>query len=137
MKKILSLFTAILLITTASIAQKRETREVTAFTKISFRTPGTVYVKQGSPQKVEVEGSAELVEKIKTKVEDGKLIIGPEDKWMNWSWGNDDKVKVYVTVSTIETLSVSGSGDMVVETKVTANNLSLNVSGSGSLKIEA
>jgi len=137
MKKIFSLITAILLITSASFAQKKETRDVSVFTKISFRSPGTVYVKQGSPQKVEVEGSSEVLEKIKTKVEDGKLIIGPEEKWNNWNWGNDDKVIVYVTVSSIEALSVSGSGDMIVQTKVTANNLDLNVSGSGSLKVEA
>ncbi len=136
MKTILSLITAFVLITSASIAQKRETRDVSAFTKISFRSPGKVYVKQGTPQKVEIEGSAETLEKIKTKVEDGKLSIGPEEKWNNWSWGDDDKVTVYITVATIEGLSVSGSGDMIVETKITGNNLKLNVSGSGSLQAE-
>ncbi len=136
MKKILSLITAILLITSASIAQKRETRDVSTFTKISFRSPGKVYVKQGSPQKVEIEGSAEILEKIKTKVEDGKLSIGPEEKWYNWNWGNDDKITVYITVANIETLSVSGSGDLIAQTKVTSNNLKLNVSGSGSLQAE-
>ncbi len=136
MKKILSLIIAILLITSASIAQKRETRDVSTFTKISFRAPGKVYVKQGSPQKVEIEGSADALEKIKTKVEDGKLSIGPEGKWFDWSWGDDDKVTVYITVANIETLSVSGSGDLIAQTKITGNNLKLNVSGSGSLEAE-
>lgn len=124
------------LLATVSLAQKRETRDVSAFTKISFRSPGTVYVKQGSPQKIEIEGSAETLEKIKTKVEDGKLSIGPEEKWNNWSWSDDSKVTVYVTMPTIETLSVSGSGDMIVQTKITGNNLKLNVSGSGSLQAD-
>jgi hypothetical protein len=137
MKKIFTLIAAILLITTVSFSQKRETRDVSTFTKISFRSPGTVYVKQGSPQKVEIEGSDDVLKEIRTKVEDGKLIIGPEDKWMNWSWGNDDKVTVYITVASIEALSVSGSGDMIVQTRVTTNALKLNVSGSGSLKVEA
>lgn len=128
--------TAIVLIASASFAQKRETRDVSTFTKISFRTSGKVYVKQGSPQKVEIEGSAEMLEKIKTKVEDGKLIIGQEDSWFNWSWGDNDKTTVYITVATIETLSVSGSGDMIAQTKITSNNLKLNVSGSGSLQAE-
>jgi hypothetical protein len=75
MKKIIFILSAVLLITSASYAQKRETRDVSTFTKISFRTPGKVYVKQGSPQKVEIEGSSEMLEKIKTKVDDGK--IGP------------------------------------------------------------
>jgi len=136
MKKLLSLITAIVLVTSVSIAQKRETRNVDTFTKISFRSPGKVYIKQGSPQKVEIEGSADALEKIKTSVEGGKLIIGPESKWFNWSWGDDDKVIVNITVANIEALSVSGSGDMIVQTKITSNDLDLNVSGSGSLNAE-
>jgi hypothetical protein len=135
MKKILSIITAILLISAVSIAQKRETREVGSFTKIAFRSPGKVYLKQGSPQKVEIEGTAEILEKIKTKVDDGKLSIGPEDNW-NWNWGDDDKVTVYITAPTFEGLSISGSGDMIAQTKITSGNLKLNVSGSGSLQAE-
>ena len=137
MKRILSICIALLLTTTALFAQNRETRNVSTFTKIAFRTPGKAYVKQGSPQKVEIEGSVEMLEKIKTKVEDGKLSIGPEESWSNWSWKSDDKVTVYITVATIEGLSVSGSGDLIVETKVNASDLNLNVSGSGSLKVDA
>jgi hypothetical protein len=134
MKKIFLLLSAVLLITSASFAQKRETRSVSAFTKIVFRTPGKVYVKQGSPQKVEIEGNAESLEKVKTKVEDGRLVIGPEGSWRNWNWSNDDRVNVYITVATIEGLAVSGSGELIAQTKITStSHLSLDVSGSGSL----
>lgn len=134
MKKAFLFLTAVLLITSAAFAQKRETRDVSTFTKISFRTSGKLYLKQGSPQKVEIEGSAEMLEKIKTKVEGERLVIGPEDKWMNWSWSSNDKVIVYVTVANIEALSVSGSGDLIAQTKITAaGGIDLSVSGSGSL----
>ena len=136
MKKLLSLLLACVLISSASFAQKRETRNVSTFTKISFRSPGKVYVKQGSPQKVEIEGSESVLEKIKTIVDGDRLTIGPESKWFDWSWGDDDKITVYITVANIEALSVSGSGDMIVQTKITGNNLDLNVSGSGSLEAE-
>src|SRR5688572_12932910 len=136
MKKLLSIITAIVFVTSVSIAQKRETRNVDTFTKISFRTSGKVYIKQGSPQKVEIEGSAEALEKVKTTVDGGKLTIGPEGKWYDWNWGNDNEVIVNITVANIETLSVSGSGDMIVQTKITSSNLNLNVSGSGSLEAE-
>lgn len=134
MKKAFVILTAVLLITSATFAQKRETRDVSTFTKISFRTGGKLYLRQGSPQKVEIEGSAEMLEKIKTKVDGEKLVIGPEDKWMNWSWSNNDKVIVYITVSNIEALSVSGSGSLIGQTKITASGgIDLSVSGSGSL----
>lgn len=136
MKKIFILLSAILLITSASYAQKRETRDVSTFTKISFRTAGKVYVKQGSPQKVEIEGSGEVLEKIKTKVEGGKLSIGPEEKWTNWNWGKDEKVTVYITVASVEALSVSGSGELIAQTKITGSDINLDVSGSGSLTAE-
>jgi hypothetical protein len=136
MKKLFSLITAFVLITSASIAQTRETRTVDTFTKISFRTSGKVYVKIGSPQKLEIEGSKEALEKTKTTVDGGKLSIGPEGRWNDWSWGDDNKVIVNITVANIEALSVSGSGSMVVQSKITSGNLDLNVSGSGSLEAE-
>ena len=127
---------AVLLITSASYAQKRETRNLSTFTKISFRTAGKVYVKQGSPQKVEIEGSSEMLEKVKTKVDDGRLVIGPESSWKNWNWGSDDKVNVYITVASIEGLDVSGSGELIAQTKITGSDINLDVSGSGSLTAE-
>lgn len=134
MKKAFVILTTVLLISSAAFAQKRETRDVSTFTKISFRTAGKLYLKQGSPQKVEIEGSTEMLEKIKTKVEGERLVIGPEDKWMNWSWGSNDKVIVYITVANIEALSVSGSGELIAQTKITASgSMDLSVSGSGSL----
>src|SRR5688572_17655442 len=136
MKKLFSLIIAIVLVTSVSIAQKRETRTVDTFTKISFRTSGKVYVKIGTPQKVEIEGSSEALEKVKTTVDGGRLSIGPEGKWFDWSWGDDNKVVVNITVASIEALSVSGSGSMIVQNKITTNNLDLNVSGSGSLEAE-
>ena len=59
--KRLTLFTAFLMATTLLMAQNRETRNVATFTRISFRVPGTLYLKQGSPQKVEIEGDRKSV----------------------------------------------------------------------------
>ncbi len=119
-------------------AQTKETRNVPTFTKISFRVSGKLYLKQGSPQKVEIEGKKDVLEKIETEVDGTRLIIGREGKWMDWNWGdNDDQVNVYITVKDIEGLSVSGSGDLIGQGKITSSELDLNVSGSGSLQLEA
>ena len=136
MKKIFVLLSAILLITSASYAQKRETRDVSTFTKISFRTAGKVYVKQGTPQKVEIEGTSEMLGKIKTKVEGDRLVIGPESNWTNWNWGKDDNVTLYITVANVEGLDVSGSGELIAQTKITGSDINLDVSGSGSVTAE-
>src|SRR5688572_30373618 len=136
MKKIIPFFLLFAFVSTSVFAQVRETRSVGTFTKISFRVPGKLYLRQGATQKVEIEGKKDFLAEIETTVEGNKLVIGKEGKWTDWNWGDDDRVNVYITVKDIEALSVGGSGDIIAETKLTASNLDLNVSGSGSLKAE-
>lgn len=135
MKK-LTFSAAFLLVVTVLSAQNRETRDVDTFTKISYRVSGKLYLKQGSPQKVELEGPADVLREIETEVRGGKLIIGKEDKWMNWNWSDKNRINIYVTVKDIEAISVSGSGDLIAQDKITSGNLDLNVSGSGTLKLD-
>jgi hypothetical protein len=116
-------------------AQTKETRNVGTFTKIAFRVPGKLYLRQGSPQKVEIEGKKDILDKIETDVEGSRLVIENEDN-RDWKWGNDDEVNVYITVKDIEGLNVGGSGDIIGETKIVAKDIDLNVSGSGNMKVE-
>jgi hypothetical protein len=137
MKKQLSFLCLALMFSVSGIfAQNRETRSVDSFTKVAFRTPGKLLIRQGSTQKVELEGKKDILKEIETKVEGGKLVIGKEGKWSDWSWGNDDEITVYITVTKLEALHVSGSGNVVGETKFTAEDIDLAVSGSGNMKIE-
>ena len=133
MKKILI---ALLLVSTVGLSQNRETRNVGAFTRIAFRIPGKLILKQGSPQKVELEGDRELLKKIETEVDGDRLSVGRENRWMDWNWSKEDRVNVYITMPDIEGLSVSGSGDLVGEGKFNTGALKLSVSGSGTLQIE-
>ncbi len=134
MKNLTILF--LLFISQTGFAQQRETVTVPTFTKIGFGVSGKAYVRQGNAQKVELEGTREALDKVEAKVEGGKLFIRTKEKWFNWNWTDKDKVNVYITVKDIEGLSVSGSGDMIVENRIRTNALKLAVSGSGSLKIE-
>ena len=137
MKKILITCFSIFLALTISFAQTKEIRNVETFTKIAFRVSGNLYLKQGPEQKVELQGSKEALEKIETTVSGGRLSIGRENG--NWNFWNTDneKIVVYVTVKDLEGVSVSGSGDLIGEGKFNTGDLDLNVSGSGSLQIEA
>ena len=136
MKKYWFLPSFVLLLVAGTLsAQNREVRDVENFTKISFGFPGKLYLKQGSPQKVELEGSDDVLEEVQTEVDNGRLKIGKEGKWFNWD--NDDKITVYITVPNIEAVAVSGSGDIIGQSRIRTNDLDLNVSGSGSLSLEA
>jgi Putative auto-transporter adhesin, head GIN domain len=120
------------------VSQNREKRNVPSFTKVSFRMPGKLYLKQGAANSVELEGDKESLEKIEAKVEGGRLVIGlrDEDKWFNWRDWNNDKVTAYVTIKDVEGLSVSGSGDLIAQTKLIGSNMDLKVSGAGNLTAE-
>ena len=138
MKQVLAALLVIAFVgTTTVFAQTRETRNVSTFTKISFRVPGKLYLRQGSTQKVEIEGKKDVLEEIDTEVDGSKLVIGKEGKWLDWKWNDEDRVNVYITIKNLEGLSVSGSGDLIGETKFLTGDLDLNVSGSGTLKIDA
>jgi hypothetical protein len=134
MKKHTILSIVMLVSSVVAQAQTKETRTVGTFTKIAFRVPGKLYLRQGSPQKVVIEGKKGILEEVETNVEGSKLVIENEDN--DWNWGNDDHVNVYVTVKDIEGLSVGGSGDLIGETKIITNEINLNVSGSGNMTVE-
>ena len=135
MKKytVLTIF-ALLMSTGLLLAQQREVRNVDTFTKISFGFPGKLYLKQGSPQKVELEGERDVLEEVETEVSGGRLKIGQEGKWFDWK--DDKKITVYITVPDVEGVAVSGSGDIIGQSKFKTGDLQLNVSGSGSLTMD-
>lgn len=136
MKRIYILILA-LTIGIGAFAQKKETRNVATFKKIGFGGSGKLYLKQGSPQKVELEGKQETLDKYETIVEGERLSIRPKERWNNWNWRDEDELVVYITVENITGLSVAGSGDIIGQTTIKTDELDLKVSGSGSLKIEA
>lgn len=135
MKKQAIVLSMLMLCVTAVQGQTKETRNVDTFTKIAFRVPGKLFLRQGSTQKVEIEGKKDVLEEIETRVEGSRLVIEHEDEKF-WNWGNDDKVNVYITMKDVDGLSVGGSGDLIGQTKIVADDIDLNVSGSGNMKIE-
>ena len=135
--KQLSAFFILLLISTSSIfAFQKETRSVDVFTKVSLRTSANVYLTQGNTQKVEVSGKKSDLEKLETKVRDGKLIIDTKDSDSWFKWNGFDNIDVYITVKDLEAISVAGSGDMVSKGKFKCDNLDISVAGSGDLEFE-
>jgi hypothetical protein len=107
----------------------KETRNVSGFKRVSFGVAGNLYITLGSEFKVVLEGEKSLLEDIITEVSGGRLVIKKE----NWRLNMNEKVTVYVTMSEIEGLSVSGSGRAEIKDAVKTDNLALSVSGSGKL----
>jgi hypothetical protein len=134
MKKYIIVTLSLVFVGSSLIAQNKQTRKVESFSKIAMRVPGTLHLKQGSPQSVELQGDEDALKEIETNIDGSKLVIEREGKWRDWD--SDKKIDIYVTVPNIDAISVSGSGAVVGETKVTSVDIDLNVSGSGSLTLD-
>lgn len=118
-----------------SMAQS-QVREVPAFTEISFRIAGTIHLKQGKKQKVEIEASSETLEQIITEVNGRALIFRfPTRSFFNRNF-NPGKIDIYITAPEINGLNIAGSGDILAEGVWETRIMDLSVSGSGSLIID-
>ncbi|HEY5723674.1 MAG TPA: head GIN domain-containing protein [Allosphingosinicella sp.] len=112
--------------------------QVEDFQKIALRGPHDVIVTVGGAASVRAEGSAEAMEKLEIRVENGRLIVGGKRKrkdggWFNHSTGKD-KVVVTVTVPSLAAASVEGSGDIRID-KVQGDEFEGEIAGSGDLEI--
>lgn len=103
-----------------------ETRTLNGFTGVSNEMEATVYITQGAEYAIRLEAQQNVLDDITTKVSGGMLEIYSEHCI------NDAlPVIIYITMPDIESLSVSGSGNMFTQNKVTASELDIDISGSG------
>lgn len=117
------------------LTDTRETRQVDAFTALTLAGSPSVILRQGSPQKVEVEGDVEDLRHLETTVTNGRLRIGTKQNSGMSSYRNRGSIKVYVTMPTIKALTVSGSGTIKAAEAVKTGDLALTVSGSGGIEL--
>jgi hypothetical protein len=110
----------------------KESRQVAAFNGVDLAFSADVMISQGSQQEVIVEADKDVQDIIETEVSGNVLKL----KTQRGNWRNLGSVKVYITVPEIKQLSVSGSGDILSQTAIRTDELDLNVSGSGSIKIQ-
>jgi hypothetical protein len=108
-----------------------EARNATDFRGVSMAVPGTLVVRQGEPAAVSVEADDNLLPEIETVVEGGILKIRYKRKV---DVSGRPTIRLLVTGPVIESLAVSGSGDILSES-IRANALELAVSGSGDVRI--
>lgn len=109
-----------------------KTLDVASFDGFTMAISGTVYVKQGSKQSVTIEAQQNIIDNIVTDVTDKQWKIKFEKNVRNY-----DGLKIYITIPTLTKAYVSGSGDIIGESKFTGlNNLITGISGSGNIRLD-
>ncbi|MBL7864331.1 MAG: DUF2807 domain-containing protein [Cyclobacteriaceae bacterium] len=139
---------SLLLLSAASIAfaqTTKKTLEVPEFKGIYVNSGYTVMLKQTNKQEVVVEALTEIFEVSEFKVENGILMINVERKpeTTNKSiWAKIDDIKlnpsmkVYISMKNVTELQVNGAGKIMSENSISADQLTLGVSGSGSMDVD-
>lgn len=115
----------------AYAADTRESRPVADFTEIGVSAPIDVHVTQGEPAELTLEGDPEVLARIETVVENGRLKIRTR-AGDPWRWHR--KAKARVTARRIEALAVAGSGDINAPS-ITGEALKVSIAGSGDVRV--
>ncbi len=125
---------SILLITNfqihANTLQNSENRNLPKFTSVKLAIAANVYLSQDGKQSFRIEASDKLIKLIKTEVKNGKLTI----KWTKNNVRHSEKIKIYISMEEIEGVAISGSGGIIAEDNIKAENLELAISGSGDIR---
>lgn len=105
----------------------------------------TVYLKQTNKQEVTVEALTEIYSVSDIKVENGILMVNIERKPESpnkslWAKIDDIKLnptmKLYVSVKNINNLQVNAGGKIISENSIAADQVTLGVSGNGSMDVD-
>jgi len=109
-----------------------ETRGVSGYSGIGLAMSGSVYFTPGADYSLEIQGQQNVLDRIITQVEGNRLVIKVKN---GVHLGPHDPIWVYITAPGVNTLDISGSGDIYVDTPWTGPDLTADISGSGSITV--
>lgn len=118
--------------TLSAFAQIEQTRQVSGFNAIASAGSFDVHVKINGKESLNISASAEIINEIETKVEDGILKIKFKHH-NNWNQENYGKIDVYVTAKSLSSLTNAGSGSIKVEGALSGSEVKMVLSGSGNI----
>ncbi len=122
-------------VATAITASEIVDRHLSGFNAVNVAGPYDVFIKQGAVESVKVEAPSDMMDRILTEVNNGVLKIYSRHSNWNWgfSWGHHRKTIVYVVVKELNSINLSGSGNVSFKDGVTASALKLKITGSGDI----
>lgn len=131
-----------------------ENRDVSGYNAIEFSTLGKVNIITGDKESLNISGPDNLVAEISSSVSNGTLVIKNKENFTVSSLSSKDVLTFTIVVKELSALTISGAGDVQVETlstpsmdltmsgagnvvmnQLTTNSLKLNLSGAGGLEL--
>ncbi len=110
-----------------------QTRNITGFTGISLAIDATVYFSPDSNFYLEVIAQQNMLDILETVISSNNtLIIKYKDGVVI---GNHEPIKIFVAGPAIQSLTISGAGDILVDTPWLNSYMTVSISGSGNVTI--
>ena len=114
-----------------------EQRNVSGFKGISSSGSYNVKITMGNKESLRLEGDEDVIKEIETVVEDGVLKI-KNKKHYDRTWrSSKGKVTIYITAKALNSITLSGSGDISVDGLIKSTHLTNTLSGSGRISLSA
>ena len=112
---------------------KKETREVSDYTSLLSKGSINIQIAYGNSNSIVVEADENLLPYIETTVENGKLTIQSKK---NVNLKSNSKMVIYVSMTKINSLQLSGSGNINGEGAFSNSyKTDIAISGSGNIKL--
>ncbi len=107
------------------------------FNRVLNRGLGNLHLVQGQSEDLRIEGSQELMARVRAEVKDGLLEIRFEHDWLDWlNWGllGAWKLDYYLTMRDINGIALRGAGNLDCPT-IETTDLELSQAGAGNVAI--
>ncbi len=103
-------------------------RVVNSFTGVELDGIGNVILTQGN-QEVKIVTDSNLQDRIKTKIEDGNLVIYQEENIA------PSQLDIYISNPKFEEIELDGSGSIISQTDISGDEIEIELDGSGDIKL--
>lgn len=114
--------------TQGSGVAKTQARDVAAFNAVELAGSNNVVIRLGAKQSVVVRADENLLARVTTQVQSGRLVIGTTPGSMT----TKNPMSVEVSVPTLSALTLTGSGNIAVD-GISTDSLEVSLPGSGTL----
>ncbi len=144
MKRIISICSLLILIIATSSCRREnfpcikgkgsvqtQSRDVSDYTRIEFQTEGTVYITVDTFYSMKIEAQQNIIDDMQTVLNGNSLKI-----YNKHCLKNHEPIKIYITTPSLDGIDLSGSGNLIVSSKIEAADFDLSVSGSGDIELQ-
>jgi len=101
------------------------------FDKIKLRGKGDIFLTQGEEYLLNIKANENVLRRLSVDVKDNTLII-KNRAFFSFTL---DSIEIHVTMPEVKNIKVEGSGDILGQTKIQAENLNIFIAGSGDVNL--